>query len=113
MRGAARLTPKHETLQGALAAAAQGASGLTFVDLQEHEKFVSYREFYHRARQAAAFLEKEGVRPGDRVALILSTSPGFVDAILAPCWQGRFPSRSILHFALENSTITTRQRLEC
>jgi fatty-acyl-CoA synthase len=91
MTGATRLASKHETLQAALAAAAQSECGLTFVDLQEKETFVSYRELYQRARRAAAFLEKEGVRPGDRVGLILSTSPGFVDAIFGTVMAGAIP----------------------
>ena len=88
MRGMAALVPKHDTLQSALEAASQSASGLTFVDLRERESFVSYREFHTRARRAAAFFVNLGIRPGDRIALIQSTSPEFVDAIFGAVLAG-------------------------
>ena len=91
MKGSAALIPKHDTLQSALEAASQGGSGLTFVDIKERESFVSYREFHTRARRAAAFFVNLGIRPGDRIALIQSTSPEFVDSIFGSMLAGAIP----------------------
>lgn len=40
-------------------------------------KEISYREFWHQAKQVAGALIKSGVGPGDRVALYLQNSPHF------------------------------------
>lgn len=41
---------------------------------------VSYARLWHRARSYAAVLGERGVRPGDRVALLLSNTPHFAMA---------------------------------
>ncbi|WP_030382857.1 MULTISPECIES: long-chain-fatty-acid--CoA ligase [unclassified Streptomyces] len=41
---------------------------------------VSYAQLWHRARQYAAVLGARGVRPGDRVALLLANTPHFAMA---------------------------------
>jgi acyl-CoA synthetase (AMP-forming)/AMP-acid ligase II len=70
---------------GALARAAASAARLVFVDASEREQGLSWREVQGRALRVAAGLRVLGVLPGDRVALLLPTSPGFMDAFFG-CW---------------------------
>lgn len=42
------------------------------------EQIISYAELDERSARAAALLRAEGVRPGDRVALMLPNVPEFV-----------------------------------
>lgn len=76
-------TSKHATLVEALKAAARvelAEAGLGYVDLDEHETWVSFGALYDKAAHLARALFARGVRPGDRVALIAPTSPAFVEA---------------------------------
>ncbi|MFI5168331.1 MAG: AMP-binding protein [Thermoanaerobaculales bacterium] len=84
-------TPRYETLNRALAAAAATGSGITFVDLRERETFVSFGEIRSRARRVAAALHGAGVAAGDRVAIVLPTSPGFLDAFFGTLLAGAVP----------------------
>jgi acyl-CoA synthetase (AMP-forming)/AMP-acid ligase II len=68
------------TVNEVLAAAVGHPSGLTFVDLREREVRLDWREVYARAGRVATGLAGLGVRPGDRVAIVLATSPDFVSA---------------------------------
>ena len=87
------------TLAGLLVRAAEqtaalGAEdrlGLRFLDRREHEVWLSWPDLYQRARRAAGALRARGVRPGDRVAIILPTSPLFVDAFLGCQVLGAVP----------------------
>ena len=89
MKGAARF----DTVNGALrAAAARDGSGVTFVDLAEHETSLPWSELYARARRVAGALRALGIRRGDRVALILPTSPGFMDALFGTLLAGATPA---------------------
>jgi acyl-CoA synthetase (AMP-forming)/AMP-acid ligase II len=81
VKGPPPVTPRHDTLAGVLAAAARAPeAGLTFVDLRERETSVSWAELRALARALAARLVALGVEPGDRVAIVLPTSPEFVTA---------------------------------
>ncbi len=91
MKGPPAPRPKFSSLSEALAAAASSDAGLTFVDLREEEQFVPWREVYRRARRAAARLLQAGLRPGDRVALILPTRPEFMDAFFGSLLAGTVP----------------------
>ncbi|MFH1176347.1 MAG: AMP-binding protein [Acidobacteriota bacterium] len=91
MKGPPLPPPRHPTVNDALAAAAATSSGITFVDLHEHEAFLSYREIYQRAARTAAVLQALGVAPGDRVALVLPTSPAFMDAYFGVLLAGAVP----------------------
>lgn len=81
MRGAP-LTCPPGTLVEALQAAASGRLGVTFVGPDERELFVRWSEALERARRAAAAYARLGLRPGERVALVLHGGPAYLDAFL-------------------------------
>ena len=83
--------PRHRTLNAGLAAAARTEWGITFVDLDERETFVPFREIRARARCVAASLRVAGVAAGDRVAIVLPTSLGFCDAFFGALLAGAVP----------------------
>jgi fatty-acyl-CoA synthase len=82
---------RHATLAAALRATAGHASGVTFVDLREREEKLAWGEVHARARRAAARLDRWGVRPGDRVAIVLRTEPAFLDAFFGAWLAGAVP----------------------
>ncbi|WP_257453477.1 fatty acyl-AMP ligase [Archangium lipolyticum] len=91
MKGPALPALKHATLTDALAAAARTRFGLVFVDSAERETSMPWAEVYARARRTAAGLRRLGVSPGERVALLLPTSPGFMDAFFGALLAGAVP----------------------
>ena len=82
---------KHPTLQSALASAARSATGLTFLDAQENERSLPFAEMYSRALRTAGALRERGVRRGDRVAIVLPTCIGFMDAFFGTLFAGAVP----------------------
>jgi len=64
---------------------------LTFIDRRENETPIHWREVYARARRAAGALAASGVKPGDRVAIILPTCPEFIDALFGLQLLGATP----------------------
>ena len=91
LRGPPAPTLRHATLVGALAAAADHWSAVTFVDLREREVRISWGEIHERALRAAAALAERGVRPGDAVAIVLRTEPAFLDAFFGTWLAGAVP----------------------
>jgi fatty-acyl-CoA synthase len=91
LRGPPLPPPKHVTLDACLSAAARTPFGLVFVDAKERESFVPWSEIRSRARRTAAGLERLGVTPGDRVAILLPTSLGFMDAFFGTLFAGAVP----------------------
>jgi fatty-acyl-CoA synthase len=91
LRGAQASPPRHPTLVHALAAAAAHPGGVTFVDLGERETHLGWREVVERAGRAAASYRAWGVRPGDRVAIVLRTEPAFLDAFFGAWLAGAVP----------------------
>jgi acyl-CoA synthetase (AMP-forming)/AMP-acid ligase II len=83
--------PRWPTLVHALEAAAGDPGGVTFVGLDERETHLPWGEILHRAARAGAALEELGVRPGDRVAIVLRTEPAFLDAFLGAWFCGAVP----------------------
>ncbi|MBK9518648.1 MAG: AMP-binding protein [Anaeromyxobacter sp.] len=83
--------PRFPTLVHALRAAAAHPGGVTFVDLAERERHLPWREVHARAQAAAAALAARGVRPGDRVAIVLRTEPAFLDAFFGAWLAGAVP----------------------
>lgn len=83
---------KYSTLHEVLAAAAYTEHGLTFVGMHEEESWLSYREMYRRARRVARALVELGIRPGDRVAIAVPTSPFFMDAFFGTVLAGAVPA---------------------
>ncbi|MDC0713065.1 fatty acyl-AMP ligase [Stigmatella sp. ncwal1] len=91
MKGPALPPVKYATLPEMLEATSRTASGLIFVDASEREVSLSWSEVHRRARQTAAGLQRLGVRPGDAVAILLPTSPGFMDAFFGVVLAGAVP----------------------
>ncbi|MDB4967273.1 MAG: AMP-binding protein [Myxococcales bacterium] len=91
MKGAPARPPRRASINDALKVASESSVGVTFVDLQERELALSWREVRTRARRVAASLAALGVRPGDRVALILATGPAFLDAFFGATLAGAIP----------------------
>ncbi len=60
---------------------------LTFVDIDAtgdfHAEVRTYRQLFDNARRIACRLRQDGLRPGDRVALLLHNHPEFVEAMIA------------------------------
>jgi fatty-acyl-CoA synthase len=79
------------SLGDALVAAASSRSGITFVDLHERERFLGFAEIHARAGRFAAALHASGVAAGDRVALVLPTSPEFLEALFGTIFAGAVP----------------------
>jgi acyl-CoA synthetase (AMP-forming)/AMP-acid ligase II len=82
---------RHATLVEALAAAAAHPSGVTFVGLREEETSLSWAEVHARAARVAGALGALGVEAGDRVGIVLRTSPGFLDAFFGAWLAGAVP----------------------
>jgi acyl-CoA synthetase (AMP-forming)/AMP-acid ligase II len=91
MKGPALPKVKYATVNEALAAAARTSLGLVFVDAAERETRLPWADVYQRARHTAAGLRRLGVAPGERVALLLPTSPGFMDAFFGTLLAGAVP----------------------
>lgn len=82
---------KYSTVNEMIAAAARTERGLTFIDVQEQETWFPYRELHQRARRMAHVLIQSGIRPGDRVAIGIPTSPSFMDAFFGTLLAGGVP----------------------
>jgi fatty-acyl-CoA synthase len=91
VKGAPQPAPRHSTLVAAVLAAEDHPSGVTFVDLREREEWLSWGQVAGRARRAAATLASRGVAPGDRIAIVLRTEPGFLDAFFGAWLCGAVP----------------------
>jgi acyl-CoA synthetase (AMP-forming)/AMP-acid ligase II len=89
--GAAQPPPRHASICEALRRAAEHPSGLTFVDASESEETLSWAEVRSRAQATAGALRRIGVRPGDRVAIVLPTAPDFMDAFFGTLLAGAVP----------------------
>jgi len=65
--------------------------GLVFVDLHEREERVPWSMVRDRALRAAGVLAAMGVQAGDRLILVLPTSPLFMDAFFGCLMLGAVP----------------------
>jgi len=81
-----------ETLGRLLERAAGSGKGVRFVDRNETARFYGYAELLDRARRTGAGLARLGVRPADRVAIILPTGPDFYDAFFGAVLIGAVPA---------------------
>ncbi|MCX2932116.1 AMP-binding protein [Mycobacterium sp. CVI_P3] len=91
MKGGSAIRPKFDTLTQMLDAAAQSGQSLFFVDRNECDTEVPMAEVRRRARELAAGLRNAGVSSGDRVALVLPTSPEFVACFFGVLYAGAVP----------------------
>ncbi|MFQ5890451.1 MAG: fatty acyl-AMP ligase [Gemmatimonadota bacterium] len=83
--------PANETLGQVLERAAGCGRGIRFVDRSERASFHSYEELYEGARRIAGGLHALGLRRGDRVALVLPTSPAFCESFFGAVLAGMVP----------------------
>ncbi len=80
------------TLGDALDYAAQGDKGYNFHDARaDLVRAYPYRELAADARRHAAHFIAEGVKPGDRIALIAETGAGFAAAFFGAIYAGALP----------------------
>lgn len=79
------------TLLDLLARAAGSSLGVRFLDRDERGTVHTYAELMERAAHTGAALRELGVQPGDRVAIILPTSPEFYDAFFGAIHIGAVP----------------------
>src|ERR1700730_7690947 len=91
MRRAPARDPKHATLTHMLAAAAQSGVSLVFVNRKEEDREVPMARIREQALLIAADLIARGVQKGDRVALLLPTSPDFVECFFGVLCAGAIP----------------------
>ncbi|MCY1040039.1 fatty acyl-AMP ligase [Corallococcus sp. bb12-1] len=91
MKGPVLPALKHATVNAMLKATSHTSLGLVFVDASERETSLPWAQVYRRAKRAAAGLARLGVNPGDRVALLLPTSPAFMDAYFGTLLAGAVP----------------------
>jgi acyl-CoA synthetase (AMP-forming)/AMP-acid ligase II len=91
MRGATALPPKYSTLIEMLAHAGRSDASLFFVDRKEQDLEVPMARVRQRAMSIAADLMARGVQKGDRVALVLPTSPEFVECLFGVICAGAIP----------------------
>ncbi len=87
--------PERQTLQACLARAARvgrpDRDGLIWLDRHEAETRTDWAEVQRRARRAGGALRARGLKPGERVALLLPTVPLFADAFFGVCAAGGVP----------------------
>ncbi|RME29310.1 MAG: fatty acyl-AMP ligase [Deltaproteobacteria bacterium] len=82
------------TLFDSLARAARLSShrvGLRFLDRRERATTLPWARVYDRALRSGDALRRQGIRPGDRVAIIVPTDPLFVDAFFGALAAGAVP----------------------
>jgi len=92
LQGARQPPPRHASLNEALdRAAVSGRRGLTFVAADESESSLGWDAIRARAMQVAGALAALGVRPGERVALVLPTGADFMDAFFGTLLAGAVP----------------------
>jgi acyl-CoA synthetase (AMP-forming)/AMP-acid ligase II len=87
----APIRPRFETLTEMLDAAAHTEHSLFFVDRNENEAEVPMAEVRRQARDLAGGLRAEGVKAGDRVALVLPTGVDFVAGFFGVLYAGAIP----------------------
>jgi len=80
------------TLPDLVLHAAASDRGIDFKGLDRRGPHHGYAQLVARARGVAARLRAEGVLPGDRVALVLETSPEFFDAWFGALLAGAVPA---------------------
>ncbi len=101
------LEPLYPTMLHAFAHAAKrdATTGITMLDdrAERPEQQRSYRELYHQSVSVAAHLAQHGVKPGDRVVIVLPTCFEFVTTFFAVQLLGAVPVPSYPPAALERA----------
>jgi acyl-CoA synthetase (AMP-forming)/AMP-acid ligase II len=91
LEGPPLAAPSTATVNQALARAASSPYGLVLLDAQEQERRVSWAEVKDRASRLAAALLERGVKPEERVAMVLPTGLDFMDAFFGTLLAGAVP----------------------
>ncbi|HEX4417686.1 MAG TPA: fatty acyl-AMP ligase [Kofleriaceae bacterium] len=65
--------------------------GFTFLDHPQREQFFSFDRLRTEAMQRAAHFRHHGLRPGDRVAMVIPDGADFVTTFLGAVWAGLVP----------------------
>ena len=82
---------QYSSLSELLEAAAQTPFGITYLEGQDKEKFVSYQKLRHRALVLLAQFQKRGISPGDKMILLVNQNERFLDAFWACVLGGIVP----------------------
>src|SRR4051812_24311670 len=80
------------TLLDALADAPRGLQFVTMWNNEDDVQTVTFGEFSDRARGLAANMQEQGLRPGDRVILIMPQSIALMTAFVGSMLLGAVPS---------------------
>ncbi|MCD6585001.1 MAG: fatty acyl-AMP ligase [Desulfobacteraceae bacterium] len=72
-------------------AAEMGNRGYRFLDYRENETYVGYDALFKKSLGVAGFFSHMGIKPGDKVALILPTGPEFFYAFFGTLFCGGVP----------------------
>ena len=74
------------------------------------DQVATYGQFHHRAGQVAAWLESQGIQPGDRVGIFMKNAPDYLIVLYGIWYAGAaaVPINAKLHerearFIIENS----------
>src|ERR1700743_2972712 len=70
----------------------EARGGARFVKMSGHEAFFPYERVAARTSRAAGALQLAGLKPGERVAIILPTSIHFFDAFIGTQMAGGIPA---------------------
>ncbi len=82
----------YQTLIDAIAACeTETVRGITFLEGDGSERFYPYSELYQEVLRRAALLRARGIRPGDRIAMVLPRGIDFVPTFFAAVWAGIVP----------------------
>ncbi len=65
--------------------------GYRFLDRHENATWVPLAELRQRVAATAGALYDQGIRAGDRVAIVLPTCPEFLDLFFGAQWIGAIP----------------------
>lgn len=80
-----------DVIERAAATSDPALHGLRFLDRREDATWYSHGEFRARVAATAGALAAHGVRPGDRVAIVLPTCPEFLEVFFGAQWIGAIP----------------------
>lgn len=65
--------------------------GFRFLDRRENATWLAFGDFHSRVAATAGALHDDGIRGGDRVAIVLPTCPEFLEVFFAAQWLGAIP----------------------
>jgi non-ribosomal peptide synthetase component E (peptide arylation enzyme) len=66
---------------------AKGDQGITFIESDKKEEFLSYKELFSKSRIILHYLQKKGLVPGDEVVFQIGENKDFISGY--PCSKSR------------------------